>query len=195
MLKKLLKTWISKSELKKFVKINEIQDIIIYGSLIRGKHNFNDIDVAIIINKKTNLNKKLKISQKFRNKFPFENKKIDVKTISKLDLMDPGFIARQAIIAEGYSLLNNEFIHNKFGFVTFVIFDYDLTSLTTSQKKMLYYALNGRRSKKGLLYEKESNDLGNTLVKVPLKHSEEFNDFFKYNNCKFKSWISVEYKL
>ena len=194
-LKTLLKNWISKSKLKDFISEHNISDIIVYGSVVRGKDSYNDLDVAIILNKKIKLEKRLKISQKFRNQFPFDNKKIDVKTISYKDLIDPSFIAKQAIIAEGYSLIDSKFIHQKYGFKTFVVFNYNLSNLSTSQKKMLYYALNGSRGNKGMLEQKKALDLGNTIIKVPLESSFEFKELFNYHNLKFKNWISVEYNL
>ena len=39
------------SELKKF-KTDEIFDIIVYGSIVKGKEKINDIDLAIILNEK-----------------------------------------------------------------------------------------------------------------------------------------------
>ena len=53
-----------KNKLKSLIK-NDILDIIIFGSAVKGKLNPNDIDIAMISNKKdieTKLNEKFHIS-------------------------------------------------------------------------------------------------------------------------------------
>ena len=143
-LKTLLKNWISKSKLKDFISEHNISDIILYGSVVRGKDSYNDLDVAIILNKKIKLEKRLKISQKFRNQFPFDNKKIDVKTISYKDLIDPSFIARQAIIAEGYSLIDSKFIHQKYPDIT-PILPAHITFITSEELEKKYPGLTPKQ--------------------------------------------------
>ena len=50
MLKKLLKNAVFKSEIRKFFRKNEseIVDIILFGSIVKGKEKPRDIDILII---------------------------------------------------------------------------------------------------------------------------------------------------
>lgn len=192
MQKDLLKSQKLKSEIKNF-KTESIFDIVAYGSVVRGKEKANDLDIAIILNKKEKLNEKLKMAAKLKDGLDFLEIDVDVKTIDILDLLDPTFIARQAILTEGYSLLNRKFLHESFGFNAFTIFTYDLQNLTESQKKMLYYALKGRRGQKGMLKLKGGEQLSNCMIKVPIQHSEEFKSLMK--KLKFNYETILTYKF
>jgi predicted nucleotidyltransferase len=173
----------------KLISSKDIFDIVLFGSASKSDR-YNDIDVAIILKVKKTLKEKLEISQQLRNLNP--DHELDVKVIEIDDLLDQNFIARQAILAEGISFQDNRYLHEKFGFKTYAYFNYDISKLTYSKKKTLYYALNGRTTK-GLFKEKNAVSISNTLIKVPLMHSSEFKDFFKLHGCEFKTWVSLEY--
>jgi len=185
-LKDLLKSARLKSELKKF-KSEDVFDIVVYGSIIKGKEKVNDIDIALILKKKKKLNKKLKLAESFKRKLDFLKADVDVKVIDIIDLLDPTFIARQPIIAEGFSLIKKKFLHELFGFSASVLFTYSLNKLTYSKKKMLYYALKGRRNQKGLLELRKGKQISNCVIEVPLEHSQEFKNLFNQHNIEFKT--------
>lgn len=192
MLKNLLKSQKLISKIKKF-KTKDIFDILVYGSIVRGKEKINDIDIAIVLNEKESVNEKLELAEKLKSQLDFLDINVDVKAIDLSDLEDSSFIARQAILAEGYSLIDEKFLNEKFGFKAFVIFNYSLKGLTYSEKKMFYYALKGRRNQKGLLELKGAEMLGDCIIKVLLVDSEEFNELFKRKNIKCKIEKIIEY--
>ncbi|MEK6916190.1 MAG: hypothetical protein AABW92_00445 [Nanoarchaeota archaeon] len=173
----------------KLISSKDIFDIVLYGSASK-KESYKDLDVAIILNAKKPLKAKLELAQKFRHLNPeFE---LDVKVIDIDELMDPTFVARQGILAEGISLIDDRYLHQKFGFKAFVYFDYDISKLSYSKKKTLYYMLNGR-IKEGMLKENDAIKISNTFIKVPIKFSNAFEDLFKEFGCEFRSWVSLEY--
>ncbi len=193
-LKQLLNSQLLKlaKEFKKQHK--EIWDIAIYGSVIRGKIIAKDIDVAIIFSSSEKLEKKLTLSQLLRGKMKKLIKyDIDVKGIDINDLFNSSFIARKAIIAESFLLIQKKFLHEIFGFENFWIFSYSLKGLNASKKMMFHYSLRGRRGQKGLLYLSKSISLGKGVIKVPLQYSEEFKEFFEKNNIKYKIYHGLLY--
>lgn len=192
MLKDLLKSQELILKIKKF-KSEDIFDILVYGSIVRGKDKVNDIDIVIVFNKKKSVNEKLELAEKLKNQLDSLEVEFDVKSADISDFDDSSFIVRQAILAEGYSLINRRFLHERFGFKTFVIFNYSLDNLNYSQKKMFYYALKGRRDQKGLLELKGAEMLGNCIIKVPLVNSEEFKELFKMKGIKCKMENVVVY--
>jgi predicted nucleotidyltransferase len=193
-LNSLLKSRRLTSELKKF-KSDVIFDIVIYGSVIKGKEKINDIDIAVILSQKTSLNQKLKLAEELKGKLEFLDIETDIKVIDITDLLDPAFIARQAILAEGFSLLNKKFLHEYFGFSVSILFTYSLSDLTYSEKKMFYYALKGRRGQKGLLELKNSKQISNCAIEVPIIHSEEFRNLFMEHNISFKTKNILSYVI
>lgn len=174
--------------IKDFKKNNkEIFDIVIYGSAVRNKINFNDIDLAIIFSSLEDLDKKLTLSQKLRNNLKnIINYDFDVKGIDINDLLDSSFIAGKSIIAEGFLIIRKKFLHEILGFKNYYIFSYSLKNLKPSKKVMFQYALNGRRGEKGMTHLTGSIALGRGAIKVPLEHSEEFKDFFEKNKINYK---------
>ncbi|MEA3515420.1 MAG: nucleotidyltransferase domain-containing protein [Nanoarchaeota archaeon] len=167
-------------------KNREIFDILVYGSIVRGKQRVNDIDIAVILRKKIPLDNKLKMAASLRNKLRFLNIELDVKVIDFADLQDIAFVARESIISEGYSILNKSFLHKLFGFNAYVIFYYKLDNLSPSKKKMFYYVLKGRRGEKGILEEK-GTQVGNCILKIKLQHSEEFKEILEYHNIEYST--------
>jgi len=186
-LKKLLNLQALNS-IKKFKKKNEeIFDIAIYGSAVKGKLDFNDIDLVILLNKKSSVSWKLKLSQELKNLLKNNIKyDLDVKSIDLYDLMDSSFIARQGIITSGYLILNKNNLSNLFGFNSSSIFKYNLKGLNNSKKTLFRYAMGGRNGK-GLLELKKGEQLGRGSIKIPSIHEEEFKEFFE----KFK----INYKI
>lgn len=193
-LKDLLKSHKLKSEIEK-LKTSDMFDIVVYGSVVKGKEKANDIDIAIILNKTEKLNEKLILAEKAKESLNFLEMEVDVKVVDITDLMDSSFIARQAILSEGYSLLNNKFLHESFGFEAFAIFKYEIENLNLSQKKMFYYALKGRRDQKGFLEMNKGEQLSNCLIRIPIQHSEEFKSLLKLNNITFKQENTIGYRF
>ena len=186
--KKLLDSPELKSEIKKFLKEHkEIWDIAIYGSVIRGKTIIRDIDFAIIFYSKTKLDNKLSLAQKLKQTLskiiPYE---IDIKGIDFYDFFDNAFIARKAILAEGYLLSRKKYQAELFGFEAKYIFSYSLANLNHSKKIMFQYALKGRRGQKGLLEMKGCEQIGRGTISVPVWNSEEFREFLEKQNIKYK---------
>ena len=186
-LKKLLNLQVLNS-IKKFKKENEeIFDVAIYGSAVKGKLDFNDLDLAILLSKKISLSKKLKLSQELKsalkNKVKYD---LDVKAFDLYDFMDKVFVAKQGIISSGYLILHKEYISNLFGFNSYSIFKYNLKGLNNSKKTIFRYALSGRRKGKGLLKLKESEQLGKGVIRVPCSYEEEFKEFFDKFNINYK---------
>lgn len=182
------------NKLKK--KYKNIWDVILYGSFIRGDHNTNDIDLAILLKEETRLNKKLELAQLLKYQLSkLVKRHIDVKVVDFSDFLDSKFLARQGIIGEGYSLIDKQFLHEKFGFKTFTIFTYFMDRLTVSQKKMLYYALKGRRGQIGILKEKGMEELKPGVIKVPIHLESEFEEMLNQHRIRYKIQTALFYSF
>lgn len=193
---KLLKSPALRSAVKKFVTENhDIFDVVLYGSYVRGKEDARDIDVAIILQKTADLNKKLSLAQALKENlekrlFPFQ---IDVKTVDREDLLDEHFLARQGIIAEGYAIIQQENIAQLLGFKTFVLVKYSFKTLTPSQKKMFYYALKGRRGMKGVLEEMQGELLSKGLLRIPIHYEYQIEQLLTLHNVHFTTERVMSY--
>lgn len=197
MLMKLLKQQALASTLKKFSKkYSEVWDIVLYGSAARGKENAQDLDFALILSKKSDESKKLTLAQEVKAGIEgvFPSVQIDVKSVVIDDFFDEHFLARQGIIAEGYLLLRKESLAKKLGFGTFTLIKYSLQGLTSSQKKMLYYALKGRRDSKGVLAQIGGELISREVLKVPIESSFKIEELLSMHQAKFTTEFMMTYR-
>ncbi|MFH1638152.1 MAG: nucleotidyltransferase domain-containing protein [Candidatus Woesearchaeota archaeon] len=178
-----------KSEAKKFCKKNtSIADIAVYGSFSRGKLDAGDIDLAILLKQKEKLEKKLSLAQELRHLLSKKmGQDFDVKCLDFIDLTSKDFLAREGIISEGFLLIKNKQIAELFGFNSRAIFTYSLNNLSLSQKTTLRYILGGRRGSKGLLKERNGEQLGKGAISIPINHSDEFRELFDKYKVRYKA--------
>ena len=101
----ILKNTKLRNELKKFVNTHtEVDDVILFGSVVRGKKEPNDIDVIVLFESKVNKNTEYEI-RKILKKF---SQKISVISKTKETAVNFSFDARESILFEGFSLITKE---------------------------------------------------------------------------------------
>jgi predicted nucleotidyltransferase len=126
-------------ELKNFISLNEIDDIILFGSYLKGKEKPKDIDLLIIFKEK--INKKIEFEIKTKL-----NKKFEINSIIKKELNEDNFIAKEGLYLEGYSFKNKKMLNEILGFNSFAFVKYDLKNIKGSKRIRFYYALMGRNN-------------------------------------------------
>ena len=162
---------------KKVLKENkEIEDIILFGSFMKGKSKPKDIDILLIF--KTKINKSLET--------PFKqlNEKIDVNSITKQELDGEGFIAKEGLYLEGLSLKTNKLLANSLGFSSFALVKYSLKNIKGSERVKFYYALNGR-NKEGFLTTIQAKKFSEEVIICDYNKIEQLKDFFNTWNLKY----------
>lgn len=164
----------------------EIFDIVVYGSVVKGKVKPNDIDIMAIF-LSGSLKDRLEIIQQIKLQLEKSyDLPLDLKSMLISDFFKPEFLARQAIILEGISIIDGKQVGNKFGFKAYKIFTYNLSNLNNTKKTQYIYALNGRYDK-GVLQRLEGKSLGKGVIIVPIKNSLEFEEFLESWNTNFKA--------
>ena len=137
---------------------------------------------------------RLELGQKIKGAFQKEvNLNLDVKVVDLFELQENNFLARESILAEGFSLINNRWLSEIFGFKSAYLFHYDLKNLTASRKKMFYYALKGRRGSKGILDRMKGEQLSDNLIKIPIEFSYEFIELLEGYKIRYKMNKSLFY--
>ena len=170
------------SQAKKFVKQHKIFDVVIYGSAVKGKDEPRDIDIMLIFLDR-NLKERLDIVQNFKQVSKKINK-LDVKSMNLKDIFDNKFLARQGVLLEGRSLINEVTLADRLGFKSYSIFSYNLKNLNHNEKTKFTYALIGRKED-GMIKKVEGEPLGKGAIIVPIENSIIFEEFLNQWNVKY----------
>ena len=171
---------------EKFLRFEEILDIIVFGSTIRGKDYPNDLDILIIFPKKINH----EIEYQLRKDYEKLNLKIDLIAKTYNELFSAHFLAKESIVHEGYSIKHKKMINSLLGYKGFVLFRYYLEKMNNSDRMRFYYSLYGRGKEKGVLDTYYSIKFSDSIILVPVEYCDQIKDFFYKKEIKF-DWFKV----
>lgn len=170
-----------KKEIRAFLTSHpDVIDAFIFGSAVRGKDMPSDMDVLLLFNQELDLDAQFA----FRKMLERFSLPVHVTSKTYAGLMDPLFPAREGILSEGYSVRQECFLHEGFGFATSHVFTYSLQGKTASERVRFYYALNGRGSE-GVLKSSGGRRLSDSTVMIPPLHSEKFSEFLDAWRVRF----------
>ena len=145
-------------KLKGLLKNKDIFDIIIFGSVTKGKIDPGDIDIACILH---TMNKGIK--PHITSSIP----KADVQILTIEDMHKPIF---PTLIKEGYSVKEGKYLHEIYGIQPVKLYTYSLKQLTNSNKVMF---------ERGIKNIQGITRLSNRVILVPIQKSAEFDEFLK----------------
>jgi len=174
MLKGLLKNTRFKSRINEFFNKNkgQILDIVLFGSVVKGKENPKDIDILVIYKDKKNIDLSYELEKELKKSYSVE---ITDKTYK--ELFSESFKARESILSEGYSLVYNQFLSEGLGYMKFVLFRYELRGFSKSDRMRFYYSLYGRGDQKGMLKEIGAVKFSDTILLCPVENSERMKEY------------------
>ena len=147
-----------------------VLDVILFGSVARGKETPGDIDILVIFKEGIDLG----LLQELRHALGDQNVQVTGKSWAQL--FDASFNAREAVLSEGYSLLRNTGIAEGLGYDAHVIFKYDLTGLSKSQRMRFYYSLHGRNST-GILAELVASRFSDNALLCPVESVDRMREY------------------
>ncbi|MCF7861672.1 nucleotidyltransferase domain-containing protein [Candidatus Woesearchaeota archaeon] len=148
-----------KNLVKKLRKLlsKEILDIVIFGSLPKGKLYPDDIDIAVITDSPGDVKEKIKTIEG----------KADIQIVG---LAKYSSFLMVTILREGYSTKHNEYLHKILGLKPCVLYKYSLKELSNVKKVMFDRAIKNFDN---------ITKLSNRVVLVPVEISNEFSDFLR----------------
>ena len=172
---------LEKKSLKNWIKKNQVVDIIIFGSSVRGKSFPKDIDLCILINKKDE-GKSLDLVDSLSKLI----RKAHINILTLADFISGNTLAK-TLLAEGYSLSHNKSLAKVLGFDNKSLFIYSLKKFSSSKRVRFHYLLRGRHGSKGILYKIQGKFIGTGSIIVPTDQEDYLKEVFD----KWK----VEYKI
>jgi predicted nucleotidyltransferase len=183
MLKELLKNKNFLKVINESLKNIEIVDIILFGSVVREKDKPNDIDILVLY-----LNESKKIENEIyglRKNLEKIDKRFELIGKSYKEIFNSGFLARESLLSEGFSMRNKKPLAESFGYKSLVMFRYNLSGLSKSKRMQFYYSLNGRGKERGILNKTDSYKFSDNIIFSNISNSEFINDFFKNWEIKY----------
>ncbi len=154
-----------------------IQDVILFGSFVKGKRKVNDIDVLVLFDDVVDKS----IEREFKKKISFSSSDyvLDINSVTVDEFRSESFIAKEGIFLEGISLLRKKTISEEQGFFSIAIIKYNLDNVKGSKRTRLYYALNGRNDQEGFLKKLSAKRFSRNSILFHYEHIEEVKQFFE----------------
>ena len=165
-------------------KDKAIFDIIIYGSSAKGKSKPTDVDIVVIFESGT-LRERLEKIQNIKKGMDDYGHKIDIKQMLLKGLFSVDVFSRAGIFLEGISIKTGGKFSERIGYKGFVLFLYDLSNLTHTEKIKFNYILSGRNTE-GIIKRFNGERITKGAVKIPPEDSLSFEDILKANKVNYK---------
>ncbi|MEW6329308.1 MAG: nucleotidyltransferase domain-containing protein [Candidatus Micrarchaeota archaeon] len=159
---------------------------MLFGSSVRGKETPRDVDLLVIFKDSVDSDV-VHAMRRTVEKLGFD---ADVVGKTWRETLQASFLPREKILAEGYSLVSNNFLYALWGYSSFTMFRYSLLGKKSSERMRFYYALMGRKIKGkreiGMLDELGGIKFANSVVLMPTSGEEKFADFLNSWRIKHK---------
>lgn len=160
---------------------NNIVDIFLFGSALKGKRKPGDIDLYVIL-KCADDKLVQEIYRDFREGF---GKGAHFNWIPSERLLED--LVFVTVIEEGVSLISGEALSRRMGYEPGLIFTFSLSNLGPSKKVLFSYALHGKDGKEGLLARTHGKVLGKGVIFVPMRFTEPAREFMEFWNADYSA--------
>ncbi len=160
----------------------KIFDLIIFGSTVKGKEKPEDLDLLMLFKNKEDL----ETSYLLKKILEPLNLKTNITTKTYDSLLSKTFLAKEAFLSEGYSLVHNEFVSKNLGYTSFMMFKYELKKFNQSQRMRFHYSLHGRNKYTGMIKKLNLIKFSDTIILSPVTNTENTREYLKYWKINFQ---------
>lgn len=156
-------------------KYELLEDIIFFGSFVKGKSKPQDIDVALLVNRKdegviNGLEKEITKN--------FQGMKADFTVFTLKEIYSEVWLS---VITSGYSVARGAFLKQIYGISPCKLYKYSLAALSPVKKVQF------SRGLKAISDCTEGIRLSRAVVIIPLENSERFEEFLKTWDIDFEA--------
>ncbi|MFH1682520.1 MAG: nucleotidyltransferase domain-containing protein [Candidatus Woesearchaeota archaeon] len=167
-----------KDEWKKAWK-KELVDIILFGSITRGKKKPGDIDLCLIFRDKINLELTKQIQVILGEEYHLSTLTID-------NFFTDTHSLTKTILLEGKSLITGKKFADNFGLVPQLSYTYDLSQEKPSKKVRFVYLLRGREKGQGIVERMGGRFMSGASFMIPLEKDAEMKEIFDGWRIKYQ---------
>lgn len=173
-----------KKEINKWISKNKIVDVILFGSVMRGKENPRDIDLCIIVNKKDEV-KSLDLISSLSDLVDEGHFKFQINLLTEKQFIE-GNTLTNTLIKEGFSIKKKKKLSEVWGFKNKVLFIYSLKKFSNVKRVKFHYVLKGRYGSKGILNELKGEFLGTGSIILPSENGDRLKEVFDKWDVNYK---------
>lgn len=159
-------------------------DIVLFGSVARGKEKPGDIDILLLFKEKEDID----LAYELRKKLESLNYHVQITTKTYGGLFERNFKARASFLSEGYSFVRKQPISLSLGYANRAMFKYSLKGFSQSRRMQFQYALYGRNKKSGIANELKLNKFADGIFLCPMENSERLKAFMEQWGLKFETY-------
>jgi predicted nucleotidyltransferase len=140
-------------------KYKTIDDIIVFGSIVKGSSEPKDLDVGLMLKDESDI-------RNIKESIRLISKEADIEIIDSI--YNPLWVV---LMREGFSVKKNKFLFELYKIEPMVLYKYSLKKLTPVQKVQF------TRGFKEVLKNMRAKVLSRSIVLVPIDRKAEFDDF------------------
>ncbi len=156
-------------------KYKLVEDIIIFGSIVRAKSRPKDLDLALLVHQKEETILE-KIEEEIQNEL--KEFKVDITVLTIKEVYAPIWLS---IMHEGWSVKKEEFLPVLHQVQPSKLYKYSIKFLTPVQKVQF------DRGLKKMIEKLQGIRIARGVILIPLEQSEQFEEFLKTWKLEFET--------
>lgn len=177
-MKSLNKISLLKSEWKRKWK-EDIADIFMFGSSVRGKGRPNDVDLCLIFRNNVDLNIVEDVESLCGDGYHVSSLVVD-------NFFTRPHSLSKTMLIEGKSILSGKHFAEVFGLNPMALYSYDLSAEAPTKKVKIVQLLRGRKSSEGLVKNLGGTFISNSSFTIPMEKDNEIKEALDSWKVKYK---------
>lgn len=174
-----------KKKIKEWIKKEKVIDVVVFGSLMRGKTNPNDIDLCIVL-KDEQEKDALDMINSLAKVVDNPSLKPQINVLTENAFHGNNSLSK-TLLFEGVSIKHNKAVAELHGFKPKVLFFYDIKHFKPSDRVRFHYLLRGRYGKKGVLFETNAELVKDGLIEAPITSEDILKEIFSQWSLQFNT--------
>lgn len=165
----------------KNIRDENILDIFVFGSFVKGKIRPKDVDICIVFLKKIDNSK----VDEFYSKCSELGFNVHVSPLIAENFFSETHSLVTTIIYEGISLLDGKSMAKRYGLESWTLYSYDISDMKPSEKVKFVFTMKGRERGKGLV-----NGYGGFFISpgcflIPINKDSEIKEVLDHWKVKY----------
>ena len=170
------KNWSSlRQKCKKWIQKEQVLDVVLFGSSVRGKRTPRDIDLCILL-RNGQEKRTLELIQSLHQHLDTLNLKFHLTALTEETFIQGKETIIATLLQEGISLARGKLFSTRFGLIPYSLFFYSLQGASPSRRVRFHYLLRGRGKRTGVLSTLQGELLRDGIVMVPTENEDTFQE-------------------